>query len=242
MTSLEFSVVVPVYNEAANVARLAEEIADALGGRAYEMIFVDDASEDGTIAVLSELKTRYPTLRVIAHRRNAGQSRAIRSGVRAARGPVIGVLDGDGQNDPKDLIELYRRLTRADAPTALAMVMGRRASRKDTVWKRAASWVANSVRRRFLSDNCDDSGCAIKVFKKDVFSDLPYFDHMHRYMPALMLSEAYEVEYLDVVHRPRRSGRSNYSNIGRLAVAFADLRGVGWLGRRRRSPGGVVEH
>ena len=240
-TSLEFSVVVPVHNESGNVASLAGEIAAALEGRAYEMIFVDDASSDDTRAVLAELKSVHPQLRVLGHRKNAGQSRAIRSGIRAATGRIVGTLDGDGQNDPADLPDLYRSLTRADAPEDLAMVMGRRASRKDTAWKRFGSKFANSIRRRMLRDDCDDSGCGIKVIHRDVYLALPYFDHMHRYMPALVRADGYDVEYLDVNHRERGSGRSNYTNFGRLWAALSDLRCVTWLIRRRRNPEGADE-
>ena len=232
----EFSVVIPVHNEAGNVSDLADEIDRALAGRAYEMIFVDDASSDETRAVLVSLKAEHPELRVLSHRSNAGQSRAIRSGVLAARGPVVGTLDGDGQNDPADLPDLYRALTRPAAPERLAMVMGRRATRKDTAWKRFGSRFANAIRRRLLRDDCDDSGCGIKVMRRDAYLALPYFDHMHRYMPALMRAEGFDVEFLNVNHRPRGSGVSNYSNFGRLWAALSDLRGVMWLIRRRRHP------
>ena len=238
---LEFSVVVPVHNESGNVEGLAREIATALDGRAYEMIFVDDASTDETRSELAALKTQYPELRILSHRSNAGQSRAIRTGVLAARGRVIGTLDGDGQNDPADLPDLYRGLTRQDAPDDLAMVMGRRASRKDTAWKRFGSRFANSIRRRMLRDDCDDSGCGIKVVKRDVFLSRPYFDHMHRYMPALIRAEGHDVEYMDVNHRERGTGRSKYTNFGRLWAALSDLRGVTWLIRRRRNPDGADE-
>ncbi len=239
--SLEFSVVVPVHNEAGNVAGLIAEIAKALDGRAFEMVFVDDASTDDTRAMLAGLKTQYPMLRVLGHRRNAGQSRSIRSGILAARAPVIGTLDGDGQNDPADLPDLYRQFTRAGAPEGLKMVMGRRAKRQDTAWKRFGSRLANNVRKRLLRDDCDDSGCGIKVMSRDAYVHLPYFDHMHRYMPALMRAEGFGVEYRDVNHRPRGTGRSNYTNFGRLNDALSDLRGVTWLIRRRRNPGGADE-
>ncbi|WP_084399257.1 glycosyltransferase family 2 protein [Henriciella aquimarina] len=238
---LEFSVVVPVHNESGNVESLVREIAAALDGRAYEMIFVDDASTDDTRAVLAALKETYPALRVLSHRKNAGQSRAIRTGVRAAHGRVVGTLDGDGQNDPADLPDLYRALTRQDAPEKLAMVMGRRTKRKDTAWKRFGSQFANAIRRRMLRDDCDDSGCGIKAVKREVFLSLPYFDHMHRYMPALIKAEGYSVEFMDVNHRERGAGRSKYTNFGRLWAALSDLRGVTWLIRRRRNPEGADE-
>lgn len=239
--ALELSIVVPVHNEAGNVQQLVAEIALALEGRAYEMVFVDDASTDDTRAVLVGLKEQFPALRVLSHRKNSGQSRAIRTGVLGAKGKIIGTLDGDGQNDPADLPDLYRKLTRADAPADLKMVMGRRASRKDTAWKRFGSRFANSIRKRMLKDDCDDSGCGIKVMHRDAFLSLPYFDHIHRYMPAMMNAEGYKVEFLDVNHRERGAGRSKYTNFGRLWAALSDLRGVTWLIRRRRNPAGVDE-
>ncbi len=239
--ALEFSIVVPVYNEAGNVDKLVAEIVWALDGRSYEMVFVDDSSTDETLSQLVALKDQYPALRVLSHRANAGQSRAIRTGVQNARGRIVGTLDGDGQNDPADLPLLYRALTRADASDGLGMVMGRRAKRKDSAWKRFGSRLANRVRKRLLRDDCDDSGCGIKVFPREVYLSLPYFDHMHRYMPALIRAEGHGVEYLDVNHRPRGAGRSKYTNFGRLAAAFSDLRGVTWLIRRRRNPGGANE-
>lgn len=238
---VELSVVVPVHNEVGNAANLAREIAAALEGRAYEMVFVNDASTDQTIDELLDLKAELPQLRVLSHRKNAGQSRAIRSGVREARAPIVGTLDGDGQNDPADLPALYRALTRPEAAPDLAMVMGRRASRKDTAWKRFGSKFANAIRQKFLNDGCDDSGCGIKVFKRDVYLELPYFDHMHRYMPALIKAEGYSAEFMDVNHRGRIHGVSKYTNFGRLGAALSDLRGVIWLMKRRRHPDGVEE-
>jgi len=238
---VEISVVIPVHNEEDNVETLGREIAEALSGRAHEMIFVDDASQDATRDRLVSMKAHHPHLRVLAHRANAGQSRAIQTGVLAARGPVIATLDGDGQNDPADLTALYRDLTHAGAPRDLAMVMGRRTKRKDTFWKRLGSRLANAVRRRLLRDDCDDSGCGIKVIHRDVFLRLPYFDHMHRYMPALVRADGHRVQYLDVNHRPRLAGRSNYTNMGRVWAGLSDLRGMVWLVRRRRDLGGVDE-
>ena len=239
--AIEISVVVPVYNEAGNVEALAREIAAAFDGRAYEMIFVDDASSDDTRAVLVGLKEDLPALRVVGHRANAGQSRAIRTGIRAATGRMVATLDGDGQTVPGDLPDLYRQLTRADAPSDLKMVMGRRAKRRDSAWKRFGSRWANAIRKRMLRDDCDDSGCGIKVMDREAFLSLPYFDHMHRYMPALMRAEGYGVEYKDVNHRERGAGRSKYTNFGRLWAALSDLRGVTWLIRRRRNPSGADE-
>jgi glycosyltransferase involved in cell wall biosynthesis len=239
--TIELSVVVPVHNEAGNAAALAREIAKALEGRAFEILFVDDASRDDTRAELAEARQTIPQLRILGHRANAGQSRAVRTGVLAARAPVIGTLDGDGQNDPADLPRLYARLTRLDAPKELAMVGGVRTKRQDSFAKRIASKLGNGVRRRILNDGSVDSGAGAKVFKRDAFLLLPYFDHMHRYMAALMLREGFSVEFLDVNHRPRGAGRSKYTNLGRLLDAASDLRGVMWLRKRARNPKGVDE-
>ena len=239
--ALEFSVVVPVKDEAGNAAALAREIAAALEGRAYEIIFVDDASRDDTRMELAEARAEIPALRVIGHRRNAGQSRAVRTGVLAARAPIVGTLDGDGQNDPADLPRLLARLNRQEASPMLAMVIGKRTKRRDSWAKRMGSRIANAVRKRLLRDGADDSGSGIKAFKREAFLRLPYFDHMHRYMPALMMREGYAVEFLEVNHRPRGAGRSKYTNIGRLAATGTDLFGVMWLLSRARDPKGMDE-
>lgn len=231
----------PVHNEAGNAAALAREIAKALDGRSFEIIFVDDASRDDTRAELAEARQSIPQLRILGHRANAGQSRAVRTGVLAARAPVIGTLDGDGQNDPADLPRLYACLTRQDAPATLAMVGGVRKKRQDSFAKRIASRLGNGVRRRVLNDGSVDSGAGAKVFRREAFLLLPYFDHMHRYMAALMLREGFSVEFLDVNHRPRGAGRSKYTNLGRLLDAASDLRGVLWLRNRARNPKGVDE-
>ncbi|WP_135212523.1 glycosyltransferase family 2 protein [Vitreimonas flagellata] len=239
--TIEFSVVVPVHDEAGNAANLAREIAGVLDGRSYEMIFVDDASRDDTRAELAALKAELPALRIVGHRKNSGQSRGVRTGVIAARAPIVGTLDGDGQNDPADLPRLYAKLTRADAPANLGMVAGKRAKRQDSWSKRVASRVANNIRKAALNDGADDSGSGVKVFKREAFLLLPYFDHMHRFMAALMLREGYAVEFLEVNHRHRGAGRSKYTNLGRLAANMTDLWGVMWLQSRARSPGGTDE-
>jgi dolichol-phosphate mannosyltransferase len=156
------------------------------------------------------------------------------SGVLAARAPIIATLDGDGQNDPADLPKLLQRLNRADAPSGLAFVGGRRAKRQDTQAKKIASTFANTVRKAVLDDGADDSGCGIKVVKRDLFVRLPYFDHMHRYMPALVQREGALAEFVDVNHRSRGTGVSKYTNLGRLLAALTDLLGVIWLRTRRR--------
>jgi dolichol-phosphate mannosyltransferase len=237
----ELSVVIPVRNEADNVDALAAEITQALNGRAYELIFVDDSSSDDTRAKLHALKPKYPQLRVLGHRKQAGQSRAVRTGVLAARSNIIVTIDGDGQNDPADLTGLAGQLIRADAPGNLGLVQGRRDKRVDSGWKKFGSRLANSVRGAMLADKVTDSGCGARAFRRDAYLQLPYFDHMHRYLPALMQSDGYVVEPRAVSHRARRHGRSNYTNFGRLGNAWSDMQGVMWLRKRRKSPGGVDE-
>ena len=239
MRSPAVSVVVPVFNEAGAAGALAEEIAAAFEGVDAEILFVDDASTDETVALLAALKLRLPTLRILRHGRNAGQSRAVRTGVLAARAEVIVTLDGDGQNDPADAPRLARRLL--EGPQTLALVGGRRRRRRDTLAKRLASRLGNGVRKALLHDEADDTGCGLKAFRRDAFLRLPYFDHIHRYLPALFLREGFETAFEDVNHRPRLSGVSKYSNIGRLWVSLTDLLGVMWLRTRARSPGSVVE-
>jgi len=233
------SIVVPVFNEAGAAAALASEIHDAFAALAHEIIFVDDASRDATHAALMEAKAKIPTLRLLRHERNAGQSRAIRTGVLAARAPIVATLDGDGQNDPADAPRLVRRLL--EAPAAVALIGGRRVKRQDSAAKRLASKVGNAVRKRLLNDHADDTGCGLKVFRRDAFLRLPYFDHVHRYLPALFLREGFETAFEEVAHRPRLTGVSKYSNLGRLWVSLSDLLGVMWLRARSRSPGVVVE-
>lgn len=238
---LDISVVVPVHNESGAIEQLVQEISDALQGYAFEIIVVDDLSKDNTLQVLQMAKSKFPQLRVFAHQNNAGQSAAIISGVRNARAPVIGTLDGDGQNDPKDLPKLLRTLTRADAPNGLAMVAGMRLKRQDSDAKKYASKIANTVRQFLLNDDAIDSGCGIKVVKRDVFLTLPYFDHMHRYMAALIKQSGLSVEFLEVHHRARETGASKYTNFGRLLAALSDLFGVIWLSTRHRNSGKLTE-
>ena len=236
----EISVVVPVHDEAGAAVALAREIAQAFAGRPHEMIFVDDASRDSTLAELRAAQAELPTLRVLGHGANAGQSRAVRTGVLAARAPVIVTLDGDGQNPPADAPRLVDALLAA--PANVALVGGRRAKRQDSQAKRQASLWANRIRRRLLGDDADDTGCGLKAFRRDAFLRLPYFDHLHRYLPALFIREGYRNQYLDVGHRHRETGRSKYTNWGRLKASVSDLLGVMWLTRRARQPGPVTEY
>jgi dolichol-phosphate mannosyltransferase len=235
----DISVVVPVYDEEGAAPALAREIAAAFAGRSVEIIFVDDASRDATRAALQALRGEIPQLRVLGHARNAGQSRAIRTGVLAARGPVIVTLDGDGQNDPADGPRLVEALLAG--PQELAMVGGERVKRQDSAAKKFASRVGNGVRKRLLRDTANDTGCGLKAFRREAFVRLPYFDHLHRYLPALMLREGYQVAFVPVNHRHRQTGRSKYNNLGRLMASLSDLWGVMWLQSRSRDPGGVDE-
>jgi len=235
----DISVVVPVYDEEGAAGPLAREIAAAFAGRSCEIIFVDDASRDGTLAELRALTAELPALRVLGHSANAGQSRAVRTGVLAARGPVIVTLDGDGQNPPADAPRLVDLLIAS--PPDVALVGGVRARRRDAAGKRRASLWANRIRKRLLSDDADDTGCGLKAFRREIFLRLPYFDHLHRYLPALMIREGYRNLYLEVDHRPRETGRSKYTNLGRLAASLPDVLGVLWLKTRSRRPGAVTE-
>lgn len=230
-TPLPLSVVVPVFNEQDNVEGLVHEITSALRGVvAFEIVFVDDHSTDRTPEVLRRLKGEVPELRVIRHLSNSGQSTAIRTGVKAARGAWIATLDGDGQNDPADIPKLLAQ--RDAAPSDVKMLAGWRVDRKDSGSKRWASKAANAIRTLMLRDDTPDTGCGTKLFEREAFLDLPFFNHMHRYLPALMQRAGWRTVSVPVNHRPRGSGVSKYTNLGRALVGVADLRGVAWLIRR----------
>jgi len=236
VSSPTVSVVVPMLDEQGGAQPLIDEIAKNLAHLDFEIIVVDDCSRDGTAKELETAAGRVPQLRVFRHAASAGQSRAIRTGVIAARAPIIVTLDGDGQNDPSDIGGLIEILRRDDAPPLLAMVAGERRIRRDAAAKKTASRIANAIRRRILKDGAVDTGCGLKAFYRDAFLRLPYFDHCHRYLPALMRREGFEVEFQPVNHRPRAHGASKYTNFGRLRVALADLQGMVWLNSRARSP------
>ena len=230
------SVVVPVLNEADNVGPLIKEIDGALRGKdAFEIIFVDDGSDDATLAALAALKNEHSELRVIRHRQRTGQSAAIWTGVAAARAPIIATLDGDGQNDPANITCLLARYRAAGDPARL-MVAGFRAKRRDSWLKRVSSRLANDVRALLLGDDTTDTGCGLKVFAREAFLALPRFDHMHRFLPALMIREGGRVESVPVNHRPREHGKTKYGVWNRLWVGIADLIGVMWLLRRGSRP------
>jgi dolichol-phosphate mannosyltransferase len=232
---MDLSIVIPVRNEAPNIAPLVAEIRVALDGRVeYEIVYVDDGSSDDTQARIAELRRNFTPLRVVRHQSGAGQSAAIRSGVRAARAIWIATLDGDGQNDPADIPRLWA-MTRAD-PEARLLIAGQRAKRRDSAVKRLSSRLANSVRRGMLGDDTPDTGCGLKLFRRDLYLDLPFFDHQHRFLPALVLREGGKIMSVPVNHRPRERGTSNYGTLDRLWVGIVDLFGVMWLKRRAKNP------
>jgi glycosyltransferase involved in cell wall biosynthesis len=227
------SVVVPVRNEAGNIAPLVAEIAAALGNdTSFEVIYVNDGSSDRTESELIGLMAGRPWLRQIKHRTSCGQSAAVSSGVRHARAGVIVTLDGDGQNDPAFIPALLEALA-AGAPR-IGLVAGQRVGRKATGFKRLQSRIANGVRGAVLRDGTRDTGCGLKAFRRELFLALPYFDGLHRFLPALVRREGYDIGYVDVVDRPRHAGTSNYGLWDRLWVGILDLVGVWWLIRRRR--------
>jgi dolichol-phosphate mannosyltransferase len=226
------SVVVPVRNEAGNIAPLVAEIAAALAGRAFEILYVNDGSRDATEQELRNLMAQRPWLRQIRHARSCGQSAAVRSGVEAARGAVVVTLDGDGQNDPAFIPALLAALENG-APH-VGLIAGQRVGRKATGFKRWQSRVANAVRGAVLKDGTRDTGCGLKAFRRDLFLALPYFDGLHRFLPALVRREGYDIGYVDVVDRPRQHGMSNYGLWDRLWIGILDLAGVWWLIRRRK--------
>ena len=230
---LELSVVVPVFNERDNIPPLLAEIAAALRGRVtYEVIYIDDDSSDDSRAVLAAQKTLHPELRVLHHLQRSGQSTAVWNGVRAAAAPWIATLDGDGQNDPADINKLLA--ARAQAADDVHLFAGWRTTRRDSFNKRISSKVANAVRSRMLRDATPDTGCGLKLFARETFLRLPYFDHMHRYLPALVRRAGYASQSVPVGHRPRIAGVSKYGMLDRLWVGLADLRGVAWLMRRAK--------
>ena len=232
MTTL--SVVIPARNEADNIVGLVETIALSMAPFApFEIIVVDDGSTDASVARLTACKTTLPQLRIVRHERSAGQSAAVHSGVLAAQAPFVLTLDGDGQNPPEELPKLAAVLL-ADSTGRIGLVAGQRVGRQDTWSKKMASKLANGIRGWILQDSTRDSGCGLKGFRRDAFLALPYFNHMHRYLPALFARDGWQVAHVDVAHRSRGAGRSNYSNLQRGLVGVIDLMGVAWLLRRAK--------
>jgi dolichol-phosphate mannosyltransferase len=238
---MELSVVIPVRNEAPNIAPLVAELRAALDGKIdYEIVYVDDGSSDATAEAVRALALSLPRLRLVRHRAGCGQSAAIRSGVDAARGPWIATLDGDGQNDPADIPRLFE-IARAAPRQPPVLVAGLRAKRRDTLVKRLSSRIANRVRARLLGDRTLDTGCGLKIMRRELYLALPYFDHNHRFLPALVMRHGGQTVSVPVNHRPRERGRSNYGVFDRLWVSIADLLGVMWLKRRGSRPEIVAE-
>jgi dolichol-phosphate mannosyltransferase len=229
---LDVSVVVPVRNEEGNIAPLLVEIAAALAGRRFEVVYVNDGSTDGTEAELKRMQARYPWLRQIKHATSCGQSAALRSGIAAAGAPIIAMLDGDGQNDPAFLPRLIDALR--DGGPRTGLIAGQRVGRKTSGFKKFQSRVANAVRGAVLRDGTRDTGCGLKALPRDLALALPYFDGLHRFLPALVRREGRDIGYIDVVDRPRHSGKSNYGFWDRLWIGILDLAGVWWLIRRRK--------
>jgi glycosyltransferase involved in cell wall biosynthesis len=224
------SVVIPAHNEAANLATLIPEIAASLGETPHEIVIVDDASTDDTPALIDRLAAGGIAVRRLRHPRSLGQSAAVMTGVVAAHGPLVVTLDGDGQNDPRFIPEMLRALD----DSSVGIVAGQRLGRKDTASKKFSSRIANGVRRSLLKDDTRDSGCGLKAFRREPFTRLPYFQGMHRYLPALFQGDGWTVAHVDVVDRERHHGASHYGMLDRLAVGIPDLFGVWWLLRRRR--------
>ena len=232
---MDLTVVIPVHNEAGSIASLLDELYALPGELARcPVIVVDDASSDDTAAVLEDCLHEHALLRVLQHRQRYGQSAAIATGVCAARTLWIATLDGDGQNDPADIPRLYQAMDAAS--DSVWLVNGNRKQRRDNWHKRLASRVANAVRARILGDATPDSGCGLKVFSRATFNSLPQFDHMHRFLPALVHTQGGEVLSIEVNHRARRTGKSKYGIRNRLGVGIIDLLGVGWLQRRKLQP------
>jgi dolichol-phosphate mannosyltransferase len=243
---MDLSIVIPVKDEAGNIAPLVAEIGGALDGSGadYEIVYIDDGSGDATAAEIARLQASNWRLRLVRHAKSHGQSAAIRSGVRAARGAWIATLDGDGQNDPADIPALWQ-IARAAPLAPPLLIAGHRVSRQDSGTKRWSSKLANAVRRAMLHDDTPDTGCGLKLFPRTLFLDLPAFDHMHRFLPALVLRAGGVVRSVPVNHRPRERGTSKYGTLDRLAVGITDLFGVMWLRRRGSVPvliePGVIE-
>lgn len=235
---MQISIVIPVRNEADNIGLLLDEIVAAMHeAESYEVIVVDDGSYDQTYHVLTQALEQIDALRVIQHDKCCGQSAAVYTGVKAAKYPIMATLDGDGQNDPADILPLFNLLTQQGKTDAnLWMVAGRRNKRHDSTWKRVSSKIANTVRSGLLSDQTPDTGCGLKVFLRDKFLDLPYFDHMHRFLPALIIRAGGQVISEPVNHRPRLQGQSNYGTLDRLWAGIIDLMGVIWLKQRAKLP------
>lgn len=233
MSPIELSLVIPVFNEALNVKHLYEEIAQVLDEQTYrfEILFVDDGSTDDTAAAILQLHQQDPRVRLVRHKKNYGQSAGLVSGALAAVYPWLVTLDGDGQNDPRDIPRLFAALT-----SPKVVVFGNRVKRDDSVMRRLSSRIGNGIRQRLLNDDCPDTGCSLKLFSREAFLRLPHFNHLHRFLPALFKRAGYQIINLPVHHRPRQYGVSKYGVMNRVFVGIYDLIGVRWLIQRPCSP------
>lgn len=228
------SIVIPMHNEEGAVSQLIEDISTAaqtLGN--YEIIAVDDGSSDATHDRLVAIQKNRPNLRIVRHQKAGGQSAAVHSGVGAARARICCTLDGDGQNPPSNLPLLWTPLLN-DTEGKIGLVAGQRIKRQDTAAKKFASKGANALREWILRDGTRDTGCGMKAFPRDVFLSMPYFDHMHRYLPALFKAYRWDIVHVDVTHAARETGESKYNNLGRAAAGIWDLLGVAWLVKRAK--------
>ncbi len=234
--TFDISIVLPAKDEADNIEALLLDIQRVIANREHEIIVVDDASTDCTREVLGRMRRRMPQLRVICHDRSCGQSAAIRTGILAAQGRIVATLDADGQNPPENLPALLRPLLETPQGSRIGLVQGQRVHRQDSRSKQVASYLANLIRTALLRDGVSDSGCGLKAFPREVYLSLAYFDHIHRFMPAMVRREGWEVLTVPVTHAARRSGRSKYNNLQRAKVGAIDLLGVAWLTRRRKLP------
>lgn len=232
----EFSIVIPMKDEEGNVGPLLDRIDAACAGRRFEVVIVNDGSGDRTADVVRELRRKHDWLRLLNHEKSAGQSAAVWSGVRAAHAEIVATMDGDGQNPPEEVPKLIDRIMAEDKPY---LVAGQRVGRVDTAAKKLASKFANRLRGAMLKDDTRDSGCGLKAFRRSAYLDLPYFNHMHRFLPALFNGTGLSVVHVDVTAEPRGAGQSKYTNLGRALVGIWDLFGVAWLIKRQSRP--VVE-
>jgi len=237
MSSLDLSIVIPVYNEAGNIGGVVQEVCAAFDGRVdYEIVFVDDGSDDGTAREIADAAAKASVVRVVTHGQRGGKSRALINGATTARGRFMATMDGDGQDDPTNIVRMWEKLCEAGAPDPQMLVCGWRRDRKDSFWRKFVSRIANRVRRWLLGDDTPDTACGLKLFNRAAFLDLPRFENMHRYFPALFAKRGHKAVSVPVVHRPRNKGVSKYGTLDRLWAGIWDLMGVMWVLKRMRFP------
>lgn len=237
MSSLDLSIVIPVYNEAGNIAGVVREVRAAFDGLVrYEILFVDDGSDDATPQEIADAAAATDVVRVVTHAQRGGKSRALINGARAATGRFMATMDGDGQDDPTNIVRMWEKLCESGEPDPRLLVCGWRRDRKDSFWRKFVSRIANRVRRWLLGDDTPDTACGLKLFNREAFLELPRFENMHRYFPALFARRGHRVVSVPVVHRPRNQGVSKYGTLDRLWAGIWDLMGVMWVLKRMRHP------